>query len=92
MKTFLIVYATCTFIWPLFFWVFNEDDFYVPIGVRVAFLYLGIVFILASISMLMYVLFTKTQNKKHLLILGLVLLNSMLFVLNPGNLIDRFLG
>jgi hypothetical protein len=48
MKTFLIVYATCSFIWPLFFWVFNEDDFYVPIGVRVAFLYLGIVFNVSS--------------------------------------------
>ena len=92
MKTFLIVYATCSFIWPPFFGFFNEDDFNVPIGLRVAFLYLGIVFFLVSISILVYALFTKKQNKKHLLMLGLVLLNSMLIVLNPGNLIDRFLG
>lgn len=93
MKFFLLSYAFYTLIWPPFFWFFNEDNFNVPIGLRVTFLYLGLAFALGSVSILVYTLFTtKKTDKKHLLMLGLVLLNSLLILLNPWNLIDRFLG
>jgi uncharacterized membrane protein len=92
MKIYLLSYSVYTLFWPLFFGVFNEDEFNVPIALRVVLIYGILAFVLASISILVYSIVTKTMNKKHLLILGLLALNILLFITNPGNLVSDFLG
>jgi hypothetical protein len=72
--------------------LFNERDFNVPVGLRVAFLYSNLVFISLAAILLVYAVYKKTLNQLHLLILGVMVINVLLFITNPGNLIDHFFG
>lgn len=92
MKKLVISYIIFTVLWPLFFSTFSEENFFIPIPIRVAFLYLWAGFIILSL-ILVFMSIRKKKNTTHsCILLSLITLNVIIMMTNPFGLVTNFFG
>lgn len=92
MKKLLIIYLVFTVSWTVCLIVFNEKSVPLPVPMRVALLYVWVGFIIVS-SVVMLGYAVKRKNSKYdFYVLLLMLLNVLILITNPFDIVTNFFG
>lgn len=92
MKKLFISYTVFTIIWPLLFVIFSEKNFMIPVVFRIALLYFWGILILLSLVLIFISLRKKSDLNYRLYLVILIILNVIMMIGNPFNIVTNFFG